>query len=521
MQGKFKKAMITIQALFIVMTLVLTGCGKNTEKNGNTQSRQNEQHKDDDANKPYEFTIFRTAWTHLNDEIDPVIQAINQKLNVKIKILTSPYETWAEKYNIMVTSGDIPDLSVTTGPGTANFNDWVNQGIYLDLLDLYYENCPNIQKYLDDRIIQAHKMDGGKLYGIPKPQFTETVYVIRKDWLDNLNLPVPSTLDELYRALKAFKEQDPERNGEHDTYGLCSEDTLNTISFIFSAFGCGVTPNTAENWIFDENGRLTSALLAPGMKDSIVFINKLYREGILDQEWMLTKSQAYTDKLATRKVGIMPAGIQNLSYIEKKMRESIPDSELVPIDEIKGPNGQYMPQMQKGFYMVSSVSKKAENPEKILEFLDFLMSEEGDMMVRYGIEGITYTKTDDGKLIRNDEAVKRYALEAGHSFRQIMQPTTINVLPENDPKAAQLVEIAKKMSNGPFYPVPTLQPGSLKEVTARQGADFVINSVAAIVVSKGDPAAEWDAFIKEWRETGGDVLIREINELYELNQGKS
>lgn len=516
MRKVLKKAFSISLLLCITLSLILTGCdvpGSSNDTTG-TKAPTNGTQGTQAPEEPYEFSVFRTAWTNLNDETDPVIKAINKKFNIKIKIITSPYETWIEKYNIYVTSGDIPDLSVTTGPGTANFNDWAAQDIYMDLFDLYNQNCPNIQKYLSDDIVEAHKMDGGKLYGIPKPSTSDTTYAIRADWLRNLNMEAPETLDELYVVLKAFKENDPDKNNQNDTYGLCSEDTLSTVDFIFRAFGCHVPPNVAENWIPDGNGKLTSAILAPGMKDAIVYLNKLFSEGILDQEWMLIKSQAFQDKIFTGKVGMMSTSFQQMvAFTESKIKANDPACELQVIDGVKGPNGLNVRPMQKGFYMVSSISKDVTKPEKILEFVDYLMTDEGEEMIRFGIEGLTYTKSADGSITVNEEAVKNYGMEGGHKFRQIMQPTKINVQPADDPRAPQLAEMAQILYDGPFYPAPTLQPPSLGEVATIQGADYVKNSVTQIVTTEGDPAAEWDAFIENWKKTGGDKLIQEINEL--------
>lgn len=522
-----KKALVLLLAMSMLFTVLFAGCGKTEDTPGTTtQTPATSGSSDEETTadvpqepeEPYEFSIFRTAWTDLDDENDPVIQEINKKFNVKIKILTAPYETWTEKYNIYVTSGDIPDLSVTTGPGTANFNDWAKQKIYMDILDLYKQHCPNTQKYLSDDIINAHLMDGGKLYGIPKPSLTDSAFAIRKDWLDKLELPMPETLDQLYDVLKAFKEKDPDGNNKTDTY-LFSEDSLNTINFVFRSFGCSTPPPMGNDlpWIPEGDGKLTSPLLAPGMKDAIIYVKKLFDDGILDPEWMLTKSQAYNDKIFTGKAGFVSASFQEMiSFTESKIKANDPSIELAILDGVKGPGGNVRP-MQKGFYMVSSISAKVEKPEKILEFVDFLMSEEGDTMIRYGLEGLTYSKVD-GKIVRDEEAAKKYAMEAGHRFRQIMQPTTINVLPADDPRAPKLAEMAQILYDGPFYPAPTLSPPSLKEVATQQGAEYVKNEITLIITGGGDASAKWDEFIKKWKETGGDKLIQEINELYEANQ---
>ena len=515
-----KKMVAVVLLTCMVLSYVFTGCIKTneveTQSTTGSSNTQTTQVKQGETEKPYEFSIFRSTWTDLNEDTDLIIKELNKKFNIKIKILTAPYETWVEKYNIYVTSGDVPDLSVTTGPGTMNFNAWAKQGIYIDINDLYKKHCPNIQKYISDDIIEAHKINGG-LYGIPKPSLSDTTVAIRADWLKNLNLSIPKNLDDLYAVLKVFKENDPDGNKQDDTYGLCSEDTLNTIDFIFGAFGVHCPPNVATNWITDENGKLTSNLLESGVKDAIKYVTKLYRDKILDQEWMITKSQAYVDKIHTGKVGISKTGfLTMIADTESKIKANDPDCELSIMENVVGPEGKYVRPMQKGFYMVSSISSKSKQPEKILEFLDYLMSDEGDTLIRYGIKGITYTE-QNGKITVNKEELKKYAMESGHKFKQILQRTAL-VIPGDDTRIPQLLEMAQVLYEGPFYPAPTLQPQSLKDVTTKQGPDFVKNSVAAIITGNGDVDSEWDIFIKQWRETGGDQLIKEINELYDANK---
>lgn len=515
MVRQVRKVVCSALALLMLVSFA-AGCGQKTENNAAATTTTNTQQV---SQEPYEFSVFRSTWTDLNDETDLVIKELNKKLNVKIKVLTAPYEAWVEKYNILVTSGQVPDLSVTTGPGTMNFNAWAQQGVFLDITDLYPKYCPDIVKQIKNDIIEAHKING-KLYGVPKPSLSDSTFAIRADWLKKLNLTAPKTLDDLYNVLKAFRDNDPDGNGKNDTSALVSEDTLNTISIIFGAHGCSVVPNVAENWIPDGNGKLTSALLAPGVKDAIVYITKLYRDKILDQEWMLTKSQAYTDKVQKGKVGFMATSFQGMiSETEAKIKVNDPNVELAIVDGVTGPNGtKYVRPMQKGFYMVSSISSKAKNPQKILEFLNYLMTPEGDNLIRYGVEGVTYTK-ENGKIVLKDDAVKQYGIQGGHKFKQILQPAVISI-PGSDARIPQLSEMAKVLFEGPFYPAPTSQPGSLKEVATKQGADYVKNSITAIITGKGDPAAEWDKFIKNWKETGGDQLIKEINEIYAANTKK-
>lgn len=129
-----------------------------------------------------------------------------------------------EKLAQCVMSGDYPDVFSVEAK---QFKEWAEQGVFADLTDGFEKYASDeVKEYYDTeagrRALQAATIDG-KLYGLPtaaSPNDSMPILWIRQDWLDNLGLEIPKTVDELYEVAKAFKENDPDQNGKDDTYGL-------------------------------------------------------------------------------------------------------------------------------------------------------------------------------------------------------------------------------------------------------------------------------------------------------------
>lgn len=510
-----KRRTLSILIFSLILMLAVTGCkGKVSDGHDNFEPGRTESKRADIIGKPYEFTIFRTTWTNIDEENDIVIQELNRRLNIKIRIMSSPYETWKEKYNLLMSSDNVPDISVTTGPGTLSFNEWARQGKYLDITDLYNEYCPNVRKNVSDELIDKVKLKG-RLYGIPRPTVSDRALVIRADWLENLNLSMPGDVYELYAVLKAFTYNDPDRNGQQDTYGLLGEDTFTAFQDVFEAFGCPLTPDQGTHWYVDDNGNLSTILTHPNIKEAIKFLRKLYVEKLLDPEWMLTKSQAFLEKLRAGKAGCTSTSLTTALTMEIDMKKTDPNVRFEPARDIVGPNGEFQQAYQEGWYMMASISSNAEKPEKLLELLDYCMTEEGYRLLRYGIAGITYI-LEDGKIVINEEEAIKHGLINGHAFISMMSPARY-IMPENE-RTMKYFDILKAKFDGPFKPNIPEEIPSLNEVTIKQGSDMIRDMVASIISGEGNVDEEWDKMVNLWMKTGGEQLLTEVNLIYENNK---
>lgn len=520
-----RKAISVFLALSIVFMLLMAGCGQNaktdTATSAQTQVAQTASTSAEPAKaeEPYSFSIFRSTWTDLNAETDPVIQAINKKLNVKINILTSPYETWEDKINLLISSGDVPDIVVHTGPGTGNYSQWAQDGIFLDLTDLY-PKYTNLTSNIPQKTVDSLKINN-KIFFVPCPYLVDAVYNVRADWLKKVGITINNgevTLDEFYNILKAFTLNDPDGDGKNNTYGMLGEDTLTFLEFVRGAFGVDGFTDNGLYWYKDTDGQYKATFTQPGWKDMIKWVNKIYKEKLLDPEWMLTKSQAIEDKFNAGKAGVTAGYASTIISNENSLKAGNPNGELEIITKITGPGKQTGFGRAQQFWMGSSISAKAANPQKLLEFLDYCVSPEGKEMLKYGIEGVTYQKKDGKNEIIAD-AYKKYGYEqnAGHYFTMMLVPAQFN-LPDTD-RGNKYKQMISWYSDIPAYDAPLGELPSQKSYITAQGTNMITKAVTEMIIGKVDVDTGYDKLVQNWMSAGGEQLTKEVNELA-VKQGK-
>ena len=215
---------------------------------------------------------------------------------------------WDQKKSVMFAGGDIPDILVkaTVTTDFATYNGlFENLAPYIDSGEM-----PNVAKMFEDhpelRVLSTD--ENGAIYGIPNYRSlwprTNRVLYINKTWLDNLGLQVPATMDELEEVLIAFKNEDPNGNG----------DTKDEIPLDFSGFptfmlGCfGVPMMNESDGYFVEDGKVKNYRVDERYKTFMIWLQKLYGEGLINEE-VITQDYSKFQSLArgegsTAKVGV-------------------------------------------------------------------------------------------------------------------------------------------------------------------------------------------------------------------------
>lgn len=301
--------------------------------------------------------------------------------------------------NLMVASGDLPDLIVNQGWKTFNGGAslWAEDGIIYDLTDLIPEYMPYYNAYLEEHELAKRELSvDGRLYYISEIQhgmpFNGPVY--REDWLEKLNLAYPETIDELYDVLVAFRDQDPNGNGQKDEWAMSG------LKFFDGNFGAehllwpfGITLDFMQI-----DGKVTHGLLqTEAITDGMTFLNKLYSEGLLDPDYATQDRNSLDGKFMNDQVGF-EIGIQ-----PTKM-----DNTLAATTEFKavgGPNLRLSADSPAYVFhtmyisaITSScdtvVTTACEEPGKALHWLDFLNGGEGQILANFGIEGLSFEYVD-------------------------------------------------------------------------------------------------------------------------------
>ena len=184
--------------------------------------------------------------------------------------------------------------------------DYGTEGVLIPLEDLIDKYAPNIKKILDEnpQVRRMATAPDGHIYSIPwfedqaHFQYRNT-FLLNKTWLDKLGLEVPTTPDELIAVLKAFKEQDPNGNGEADEIPSTFRHNTTTNGYyeLFGAFGLA----DALTGFSVEDKKVVFEPAIPEYKMAIAFLNRLYEEGLLDQESFTQDAKQMLSRRRTRR----------------------------------------------------------------------------------------------------------------------------------------------------------------------------------------------------------------------------
>lgn len=232
---------------------------------------------------------------------NPVTKEFEKRTNTKLNITWVSPNSWPDKQNVVLASGDMPDLMKVTDFTNTQMQQMVKQGAFWDLTP-YLKDYKHLMEYPKE-IWDKSKMYG-KNYVIPsvRPLEGASFYAIRKDWLDNLNLKVPETMDEFYRTLKAFTTGDPDKNGKDDTYGFTSKNYAR-IPDIFNG--------SNGRWKV-QGGKLTDTELEPGTREGLLWLNRLYKEKLMPEDFAVMKTTQFEDMAKAGKAGVTQDTVEGI-----------------------------------------------------------------------------------------------------------------------------------------------------------------------------------------------------------------
>jgi putative aldouronate transport system substrate-binding protein len=235
-----------------------------------------------------------------------------EQTNVHWDFTVIQMDAWSEKKPIMMATNDYPDVFFGqyfssgeimkygyAGTFTA-LNDYIDQygDIIKQKMDMVDGSWPNIT------------CPNGEIYGLPSLTlaypFTDNRSWINMKWLDRVGLPLPATLDEYYTALKAFKDQDANGNGDPNDeipWSGQSKTSSEQRMMMLNVFGFATNGDPNSDLSTDANGNVVYIPLTGIYKDYLLFMNKCYGEGLLDQDYFAQDDVQFKAKGAEGIVG--------------------------------------------------------------------------------------------------------------------------------------------------------------------------------------------------------------------------
>ncbi|MEB2281840.1 extracellular solute-binding protein [Lysinibacillus xylanilyticus] len=356
--------------------------------------------------------------------------------NIHINWTTVQTEVLADKKNLLLAAGNYPEIFFASAFSRTDLLKYGQQGVFIPLNDYIDKYAPNFKKLLEEypTVKQGITMADGNIYGFPTiydPKF-ESLRVgapwINQQWLDKLSLKSPETTEDLYKVLKAFKENDPNGNGQQDEQGWGSGYGIKQfIDYLRGSFGLNKQGTMNLNLDFKEGTEeFRFVPTTDEYKQLLEFLNKLYSEDLINKDVFTTEPQKFAAEAGKGTFGI-------LSEVDPK--ELFKLDGYVGAHVLEGPNGdrQYTA-MSNGLGNLGMfvVTDKAKNPEAMVRWIDHLYGDEGTKMFFMGFKGVTYeedaagnvkyvdniTNNPDGKNL--DQAISDYLTWPGGYYPGIV-----------------------------------------------------------------------------------------------------
>lgn len=488
-------------------TILAAGCGNSASGGQNTA--------DSAERVPIRWLTTGDAAAEAIQDNDRIIEAINEKLGIDLTVEIVP-EANTEKVNVAMASGDFPDV-VTGAYGTSATQQWIDDGMVIPLND-YMDSFPSMKAWLENYEWSAQN---GKYYGMPfiaQYSVANTLIVMRQDWLDNLGLSYPQTLDEMKDVMLAFTNDDPDGDGQNNTYGYTAEKP-GQFDWVFFAYGLPYA-----DYSLDENDQVIPVFEDPAFVKGMTYIKELWDAGTIDPELMLNDMSKKEEKFYQGKAGMIPAPLfRHVTRHENSVRELFPDASICYDLSPAGPDGARGLSKQGKSGMMTCITAACKNPDKAAAFVDFMVSEEGNNLLRLGIEGIHYTKDGDEIVFNEEERAKdafspngwAHALAWG-SFYWPLESNYIPVTDPNRERALHTVDLATQCQ------VPNLIKQKT-QVEIENGAavdDIYTQYFSDMLQGKLSIEEGVEQLSKSWRSQGGEEILEAVNAEYQKTKAK-
>ena len=486
--------------------------------------------------------ITLTAWIEGGADTDwsqnMFLKEIEEKANIKLEIISTPSSDSLEKRNLMLAGDDYPDLLLTDWTAMLTKADVmqfaVKEGIFLPITEYVDKYGNNMKRVFDENPAyrEGSTAPDGEIYGFAR--FSECYHCsaypkiyLRQDWMDKLNLEMPTNTEELREVLRAFVNEDPNGNGEKDEIGLIGATTWNT-PVEFALMGMSFQTVKPDFWLsLGADGE--SVEFSPSTdayREGLRYIKSLYDEGLIDPTSFTQKEDimAQTVRTEPHVVGMYVCDHAAMGYDNSDPVEAENYQILIPV---AGPDG-FRRQGQNanegtitGFEAV--ITDKCQYPEAAFRLIDeFFYDDDYNMMRFKGKEGLGWERAAEGaKNVFGGEARyvvlsvpeedkeenDKYGFGVGPqadvaSFRLAMLPEVENVyLQENyeqritlDTQKVEEFIPEKRLEYNPFIPLEMMD--EYAEIQTNLNS-FVRKTIVQFITGERDIENGWDEYLSE------------------------
>lgn len=455
------------------------------------------------------------------------IQELQNRTGITIEYTELDFWTSQEKMNVAIASGDYPalisDLQYTGGATGA-----LEDGVIVDLTDDLAEFSPNYQYMIDSNPAESaiFRNDGKVLcYMSPYENFVQNQgLVIRKDWLEEQGLEVPTTYDQMFETLKIFRDA----YNTTDAIYFNSDCVINglVVGYDVASFSAGGTATSLPYYVVD--GVVHCSLIEDGYRDYLIEMNKWYNEGLFAKDFATIAYDPMGGVLAELQangtVGVWCTSGEGIGNITQSV-SCVPNLVLEEggIDHMTSTS---LITDSTNTYITSC----CDDVETAMKFLDYLYSEDGILFYNYGFEGVDYT-LDENNVPQFTDAVinNEYGVDVPNMLR-IRRPYSLcssmmilyGTAEFNTDLKNEAWEVwSSNMDGAYFIPTNVSMNAEETEASSYYVADIVTyaNQMIPQFISGEKSLDDWDSFVAELKEMSIEECIAAEQSAYDRCMG--
>ena len=513
------KKLISSLLVFIMLCGLLTGCGGNqaAEVEGGALK----------VGIPQSVTI-----TDYNENAFTKYLEENTGAEIEFVYFSSNSSEYTQQLALMASSNEVfPDvLTGFWGLGTNTVNIYGQDGYFIDLTELieqygdsfkaqYEKQSEKMQKFITQKMTDA---ETDAIYGMPYvSQITvdkmQSIMYINQKWLDAVGMKAPTTIDELYAVLRAFKTQDPNGNGQADEIPMLGGNAM--INYVMNAY---LFYEQAHPYNVD-NGKVYAPYTTDEYREGLRTLNKMCKEGLFSDLSFTVTAKAELKNLYTPASGVAQVGIicgHPSSYTNTFSPVLDEYTAIGALGDVTGKGG-YEVISDDNVSLSAFITKDCANPALAMTFLDFFYEDETVTRMRRGEKDVDW-KVEGGKDITGEEVPNTVIngqafFEGSQTWGQMFHgictaqnfSVSMNTQDEGEARAIKLLEQSYKFMENARIKEDTVRnlnytnaEFEVKEQYESTINNYVVEQTKLFIMGTKNIESDWDAYVKQIDDLG-------------------
>ncbi len=569
-----KEKVLKLAASAMAAALLVTGCGASgSEKSAGAPAngKQSEAAQAEAVTPAGEFPIVKEPITLKVATIDATYVGplkdvdfckwYEEKTGIKIEWTELPSDGYKEKLNLMLTTGNLPDVILGMSVSSGDVSSYGEDGTFLGLDDYIEKYGVETKKIMEehDQLRDMITSPDGHIYALP--YINEALHNqyrtrgwINQDWLKAVGMEMPKTTEEFEAVLQAFKDKDPNGNGIADEIPMLGNSSKKNgiVNYLMNAFIYmhdmdSNDPSSTSYLYLDNDKKVQFSPEKDEYKEGLLWIKSLIKKGLIDSTSFTQDETQFKQILmneGSAKVGVIRADLIN-TYLGEY--NSTPDhrvAQYAALEPLIGPEGfQYQPSNLYASVLLGNfiITSSCQNPEAAFRWADGWFSEEASFMAWYGQEGKGWIQPPEGSVAMNGEKAlyQRLPVEGADQTIRVTNKFGNNTAKMRESEVYLEGDLAQKFSTEPilyFATKSSLVPYAKPEhvvpplmLTRDESAeisnirtminDYVEENQAVFCLGTRDIDKEWDSYIKEFSTLGLNRMLEIYQTAYDRQYG--